>query len=252
MWDWFINLLTVILQGIQNVVGDWGLAVIILTVIIRILLTPLMTKQVKSTAGMQVMQPRLQEIQEKYADDPVRQQEETMKVYSEMKFNPIMGCLPIFLQMPIFFGLFSVVKNVPTDACFYGILPSISDSVANVVASAGWVGAAAYIFFDILFGVLTFVPMLLNTSLQNNEQKMQSITMGAVMAIMMVWFGWSVPAAVLLYYNASAIWQVVQQKFITSKVLEKAKAEAEEAAAKKGVEVDVVRKEKKPRPRKKN
>ncbi len=252
MWDWFINLLTVILQSIQNVVGDWGLAVIILTVIIRILLTPLMTKQVKSTAGMQIMQPRLQEIQEKYADDPVRQQEETMKVYSEMKFNPIMGCLPIFLQMPIFFGLFSVVKNVPTDACFYGILPSISTSVADMVSTAGWVGAAPYIFFDILFGVLTFIPMLLNTSMQANEQKMQSITMGAVMAIMMVWFGWSVPAAVLLYYNASAIWQVVQQKFITSKVLEKAKAEAAEAAEKKGVEVDVVRKEKKPRPRKKN
>ena len=66
MWDWFINFLTAVLAGIQGFVGDWGLAIIVLTVIVRLALTPLQTKSVKSTAGMQVMQPRIQEIQEKY------------------------------------------------------------------------------------------------------------------------------------------------------------------------------------------
>lgn len=252
MWDWFINFLTAVLAGIQGVVGDWGLAVIVLTIIIRLLLTPLQTKSVKSTARMQVMQPKLQEIQERYADDPTRQQEEMMKVYSEMKVNPVMGCLPIFLQMPVFFALFTVIKNVPADACFYSILPSISNSVSGVIAESGVVVAIPYIIFDVLFSVLTFVPMVLNAQNQAEEMKKQSLTMGAVMAVMMGWFGWTCPAAVLLYYVTSSIWQVVQQQLVTKKVMEKARAEAEAEQKNKPVEVDVVRKEKKPRPHKKS
>ena len=253
MWDWFINFLTWVLASIQGLVGDWGLAVIILTVIIRLLLTPLMAHSTKSTARMQVMQPKLQEIQNRYADDPERQAEELRKVYADMKFNPLGGCLPLFLQMPVFFGLFSVVRNVPADACFYNILPSISVSVAQVVETSGIVAAAPYIFFDILFAVLTFVPMALTTRTQDASQRSSSLMMGGVMSLMMLWFGWaSCPAAVLLYYVTSSLWQVVQQQVITKGVMEKAKAEAEAEAASRPIEVDVVRKEKKPRPHKKN
>ncbi len=173
-----------------------------------------------------------------------------MKIYSEMKVNPLMGCLPLFLQMPVFFALFTVIKNVPADACFYGILPSISNSAAGVVGQMGFAAGAPYIIFDLLFGVLTFVPMLMNAN-TTPEMKSQQITMGAVMSIMMIWFGWSCPAAVLLYYVASSLWQVVQQKFVTQKVMEKARAKAEADAANRPVEVNVVRKEKKPRPHKK-
>ena len=252
MWDWFIDFLTAVLAGIEGFVGDWGLAVIILTVIVRLILTPLMAHSTRSTARMQVMQPKLQEIQERYADDPARQAEELRKVYAELKFNPLGGCLPLLLQMPIFFGLFSVVQAVPADACFYNILPSIATSCSTVVAESGWLVAAPYIIFDILFGVLTFIPMVLNTSMQDSSQRSQTMTMGGVMAVMMLMFGWSVPAAVLLYYVTSALWQVVQQRLITQRVMEKAKAEAEAEAANRPVEVDVVRREKKPRPHKKN
>ena len=252
MWEWFIDFLTAVLAGIEGFVGDWGLAVIILTVIVRLILTPLMAHSTRSTARMQVMQPKLQEIQERYADDPVRQSEELRKVYADMKFNPLGGCLPLLLQMPIFFGLFSVVQAVPADACFYNILPSIATSCSTVVAESGWLVAAPYIIFDILFGVLTFIPMVLNTSMQDSSQRSQTITMGGVMAVMMLMFGWGVPAAVLLYYVTSALWQVIQQRLITQRVMEKAKAEAEAEAANRPVEVDVVRREKKPRPHKKN
>ena len=251
MWDWFINFLTAVLAGIEGFVGDWGLAVIILTVIIRLILTPLMAHSTKSTARMQVMQPKLQEIQERYADNPERQAEEMRKIYADMKFNPLGGCLPIFLQMPVFFGLFTVARQVPTDASFFGILPSISLSVSQVIAASGWVAAAPYILFDVLFGVLTFVPMVINVSTQAEAQRSQTMTMGAVMAVMMLFFGWSVPAAVLLYYVTSSLWQVIQQKVITQRVMEKAKAEAEAEAAGRPIEVDVVRKEKKARPHKK-
>lgn len=251
MWEWFINFLTSVLAGIESLVGDWGLAVIILTVIIRLILTPLMAHSTRSTTRMQIMQPKLMEIQERYADDPNRQAEELRKVYADMKFNPLGGCLPVILQMPIFFGLFSVVRDVPADASFYSILPSIAMSCSDMVATGDWLAAAPYIIFDVLFGVLTFVPMMLNVSTQDAQQRSQTMTMGIVMAIMMLVFGWSVPAAVLLYYVTSSLWQVVQQRLITKRVMDKAKAEAEAEAATKPVEVDVVRREKKPRPHKK-
>ena len=94
--------------------------------------------------------------------------------------------------------------------------------------------------------------MIMNVSTQSEAQKSQTMIMGGVMALMMLWFGWGVPAAVLLYYVTSSLWQVVQQKVITQRVMEKAKAEAEAEAANRPVEVDVVRKEKKARPHKKN
>ncbi|HJA29382.1 MAG TPA: YidC/Oxa1 family membrane protein insertase [Candidatus Olsenella pullicola] len=252
MWEWFIGFLTTVLAGIEGFVGDWGLAVIVLTIIVRLILTPLMAHSTKSTARMQVMQPKLQEIQERYADDPERQAEELRKVYADMKFNPLGGCLPIFLQMPIFFGLFSVVREVPADACFYGILPSISQSVQQVLEASGWVAAAPYIIFDLLFGVLTFIPMVMNVANQDSAQRSQTMLMGGVMALMMLWFGWGVPSAVLLYYVTSSLWQVVQQQVITKRVMEKAKTEAEAEAANKPIEVDVVRREKKPRQHKKS
>ena len=252
MWDWFINFLTWVLASIQGLVGDWGLAVIILTVIIRLLLTPLMAHSTKSTARMQVMQPKLQEIQERYADDPERQAEELRKIYADMKFNPLGGCLPIFLQMPVFFGLFTVARQVPADACFFNILPSIAQSAQGVLDASGLQAAIPYILFDVLFGVLTFIPMIMNVTTQSEQQRSQTMIMGGVMALMMLWFGWGVPAAVLLYYVTSSLWQVVQQKVITQRVMETAKAEAEAEAASKPIEVDVVRKEKKARPHKKN
>ena len=76
MWDWIVNILFELLKLIQTFAVDWGLSIIILVVIIRLLLTPLMLKSTKSTARMQVLQPKMLEIQERYADDPQRQAED--------------------------------------------------------------------------------------------------------------------------------------------------------------------------------
>jgi YidC/Oxa1 family membrane protein insertase len=118
-------------------------------------------------------------------------------------------------------------------------------------ASAGIAGAWVYIVFDIAFGVLTLIPMIMNLANTPEEQRQTSLIMGVVMAGMMLWFGWTVPAAVLLYYDTSALWQVVQQKIVTQRVMEKVKRETEEQLKNQPVQVDVVRKEKKPRPHKK-
>jgi YidC/Oxa1 family membrane protein insertase len=200
---------------------------------------------------MQVMQPKLAEIQERYADDPERQMAEMRKFQAENNFNPLGGCLPMFIQMPVFFALFTVARNVPEGASFLNIMPSISMSVSEAVASLGFPGALSYVLFDAGFGLMTLAQMLVNVKNVPEDQRQQNIMMGVMMGVMMVWFGWSVPAAVLLYYVTSAIWQVIQQQVVTKRVTERVKAETEAKMANQPAEINVVRKERKPRPKKK-
>ena len=251
MWDWFVSFLTQVLAALQGLVGDWGLAVIILTFIVRLLIMPLMNKSSASTARMQVLQPKMQEIQERYADDPERQMAEMRKFQADNDFNPLGGCLPMLLQMPIFFALFTVARNVPKDACFFNIMPSIAISTSEAVAQFGIAGALIYLLFDVGFGAMTLIQMLVNVKSLPEEQRQQNIIMGVMMGAMMIWFGWSVPAAVLLYYVTSTIWQVIQQQIVTKKVIADAKAEAEAKLADQPIEISVVRRERKPRPKKK-
>ena len=256
MWEAFTNLLTQILTTLHGFCGDWGLAIIILTLIVRLLIMPLMTRSTRSSAKMQVLQPKLQELQERYADDPERLQKEMSKFYAENQFNPLGGCLPILLQMPIFFALFGVIRSVGElaggTASFYNIVPDLSVGPRDVIASAGWGAAAVYIFLDLLFGVLTLVPMLLNTNMSTDPQQQKTTRMmGIFMAVWMVWIGWGLPSGVLLYYNTSALWQVAQQQLVTKRVMDQARAEAEAELANKPVEIDVVRRDRKKRPHKK-
>ena len=251
MWDWFVSLLSQVLAAIAGAVGDWGVAVIILTIIIRLLIVPLMNKSTASTARMQVLQPKMMEIQERYADDPERQMAEMRKFQAENNFNPLGGCLPMLIQMPVFFALFSVARNVPADACFLNIMPSISISTSQAVSQLGFPAALVYVLFDIGFGLMTFLQMYINVQNVPEDQRQQNIIMGLMMGGMMIWFGWSVPAAVLLYYVTSAIWQIIQQQLVTKRVIAKVKAETEENLSKQPVEINVVRREHKPRPKKK-
>ena len=256
MWEAFTNLITQILTGLHGICGDWGLAIIILTLIVRLLIMPLMTRSTRSSAKMQVLQPKMMELQERYADDPEQLQREMSKFYAENQFNPLGGCLPIFIQMPIFFALFGVIRSVGDlsggAASFYGIVPDLTVGPRDVIAASGWAAAAIYVFLDVLFGVLTLIPMLLNTSASTDEQQQKTTRMmGIFMAVWMVWIGWGLPSGVLLYYNTSAIWQVVQQQLVTKRVMDQAKAEAEAEMAAKPAEVDVVRRERKKRPHKK-
>ena len=94
MWDSILNGCAWLLAQLAHLVGDWGLAIIIVTLVIRLALFPLQRKQFKSSYDMQKVQPKLQEIQTLYAGDQQKIQEETMKIYQETGFNPLAGCLP--------------------------------------------------------------------------------------------------------------------------------------------------------------
>lgn len=255
MWDWIVEILFQILKLIQGFAVDWGLSIIILVVIIRLLLTPLMIKSSKSTARMQVLQPKMMALQEKYADDPQRQAEEMQKFYSENKFNPFGGCLPLLIQMPVLFALFTLLNNLPQyfsgeNFSFFGIMPDLQVSPSSSLSS-GIAFAAPYLIALALFAVLTLIPSLYMSRNQTGQQAQSTRMMSVVMAIMMLFIGWGLPAGVLLYYDVSSLWQVVQQLFVTQKVIEKAKAEEEERMANAPIEVDVVRRERKQRPHKK-
>lgn len=255
MWDWIVTILFQILKLIQGFAVDWGLSIIILVVIIRLILTPLMLKSSRSTARMQVLQPKLMELQERYADDPQRQAEEMQKFYAENKFNPFGSCLPPLIQMPILFALLTLLNNLPQyfsgeNFSFYGILPDLQATPSGTL-SQGMDVAAPYLIALILFAVLTLIPQLYMARNQTGQQASSMRMMAVVMAVMMLWIGWNLPAGVLLYYDVSSAWQVAQQLFVTQRVIDKAKKEEEERMANAPIEVDVVRRERKQRPHKK-
>ncbi len=258
MWDWIVSILAQILAFIQGFAVDWGLSIIILVLIIRLILTPLLLKSTKSTARMQVLQPKLQELQDRYRDDPERLNEAMQKFYLENKFNPLGGCLPLLIQMPVLMALFTLLRGLdlyfPESAgsfSFYGILPNLATSPQTALAS-GFGAALPYLISLALFAILTLIPQLYMSRNQTGQQASTMRMTSIVMAVMMLFIGWGLPAGVLLYYDVSTLWQVVQQLFVTQRIIEKEKAKEEERLANAPIEVDVVRRERKTRPHKKH
>ncbi len=258
MWEVFLDAIFALINWLYGFTHDWGMAIILITRVFRIIIYPITRKQYKSTYAMQKMQPQLKAIREKYADDQQRQQEETMKLYQEAKFNPLSGCLPMVLQMPIFIALYQVLLNLSghiekvtgslpenVSATFYQIIPDLTLSPSTVFFSQGVLAVIPYIILVLLFGVSILVPMFLNKS-ADKQTKIMSIVMAAVM----LWFGWTVPAGVLLYWDVSSIIGIGQQTM--SQRLLKKKDELKEADEIKPIMVDVERKEHKSRPTKKN
>jgi YidC/Oxa1 family membrane protein insertase len=251
VWDWIKNAIFAVVEWFYGLAGDWGMAIILITILFRILIYPITRKQFQSSYKMQKMQPRIKEINEKYADDPQRKQEETMKVYQEAKFNPLSGCLPMILQMPIFIALYQVLLELPTRVgegnpiTFYGLIPNLTIGPRDVfsLTPEGIMAVIPYLFLVLLFGVSMLIPILIN---KNTERQQLMIT--AVMAVVMVFFGWMAPAGVLLYWDISSLIGVGQQA-VSRKLLERKDAAKEELEI-KPVKVEVDRKERKNRPKK--
>ena len=214
-----------ILQVLHSVVGDYGLAIICLTIVIRVLLLPLTIKQTRSMYELQRIQPKIKALQEKYKDNKEKLQEETLKFYQDNKVNPFGGCLPLLLQMPIFFALFRMlgttgdkpglfpeyIASLPDAAAaaasrFWFVLPDITMSASQVYSVDGLARALPYIIFVVLFGLSTLLPQLMQPGVQAQQRQM-AILMGG----MMLFFGWSVSAGVVLYWVTQGLLGLVQQ-----------------------------------------
>lgn len=277
MWDIFKDWIFDIIQFFYSFCGDWGLAIIIVTVIFRILVAPLMYKQTKSTYQMQKIQPKIQSIQERFADDRVRQSEEMQKIYASTKFNPLAGCLPMLIQLPIFAALFQVLRELPVHISgyqtvdvaqavqdpalldqllngpvrFYDIIPSLELSPANAI-NVSFGTFVPYMILLLIFAGATFIPMVIQQlKTNNNAQRTQMIVMAVVMTAFMLWIGWGSPAGVLLFWGASSVIGILQSQLTLRHFKKKDEKEEALLAETAPVEVYVTRKAKKARPKKK-
>ena len=251
-WDIFKDAIFWLIAWFHDLCGDWGLAIILVTIIFRIAIFPITRKQFKSSYQMQKLQPRLQEIREKYKDDQQRQQEEQMKLYREAKFNPLAGCLPMLLQMPIFIALFQVLRELEErigsteGVSFYNLVPDLTTEPSTVFAEQGIVAVIPYVIMLLLFASSLVIPMLLQPNSDRNTKIMMTVMSG-----MMLFFGWSVPAGVLLYWDVSSYIGVAQQqisRWLLKRKDDQAEAEVVDITP---VKVDVDRVERKARPKKK-
>jgi YidC/Oxa1 family membrane protein insertase len=235
----FFHDLTVPIAG----VFAWGWAIILLTLTVRVLLLPLAIKQTQSMRAMQALSPEVKKIQSKYkADrslmrsDPEKfrelrgkQQEELTSLYRERGVNPAAGCLPLIAQMPVFFALFTVLRDssiVPelAGARFYLIDP------LSVSATQG-AGIGAFLLIA-LMGVTTFVSqrqmMASNPAMANQPQ--QRIMLYA-MPVLLTVFGINFPAGVLLYWVTTNLWTMGQQYVMFRRVGETAPGTAASATS---------------------
>lgn len=246
MWNAFKEGIFMILLWIQSFVGDWGLAIIVLTVLIRMLLWPLTAKQVKGTYELQKVTPEIKKIQEKYADDKEKQQEELMKFYAEHKVNPFSSCLPMILQMPIFLALYQILGPVSaktaktvseaalakinlgaylsahdTTGSIFGFIPDLTVSPSAMFKTGNYVDLIPLVILVVIFGLSVWLPQALMPG--EKSQKM----IGLYMAVFMLFVGWTAPAGVLLYWDVSSILGIAQQQ-LTQNAVKRALGKNEE------------------------
>ena len=242
-WGWFVWIikpLFLLLDWLFKLLGNFGVAIIGLTIIIRIILFPIAQKQFASMAAMRAIQPKQKEIQERYKDDKQRQQQEIMKLYKEEKVNPLSGCLPIFLQIPIFFALYKLlmlsidmrhqpfalwIKDLAapdplTPVNLFGLLPFDPPSFLAIG------------ILPIVVGFTMWLQQKLNPAPMDPVQQQVFAIMPWALMFVMAPFA----AGLQLYWATNNIISIAQQKMLYARhpqMKEAAKKEAEERAAKK-------------------
>ena len=201
----------------------WGLSIILLTLFLRTLMWPLTWVSIKSSKRMGKLQPMIKELKEKYPDDPQKVQQEQMKLFSEYGINPVAGCLPILLQIPIFFGLFTMLKSAVEfrHEKFLWIKDLTEPDTLFTIPIFG---------FELpinILPILMFITMAIQMSMNPTPtDPMQKMIM-RFMPIMMVIFCYGFASALALYWTTSNIFTIFQtwiMKIIPSPELKKRKA----------------------------
>lgn len=248
MWTWLKDGMFFLVNWCYQWCNDWGLAIIVITILFRVLIYPLTVKQVKSTYAMKKIQPKLQALQVKYADDQQQLQVEMKKLYADNKANPLTGCLPVLLQMPIFLILFQVLNEyLPDTATFYNLVPNLTWA-PKVAWEQGFLFSLPYLILMLIFGFSMFVPMVLQG--QGGKDK-QNIIMGVVMTVFMLWISWGSPGGVLLFWDVSSIIGLIQQQAMNYRMEQDDAIKEAEMVTIEPVQVNVERRVKKPKPKKK-
>lgn len=241
MFDPIYNFFGAILAFFYGLVPNLGVSIILLTVVVMLALFPLTAKQAKAMMHMQRAQPEIKKLQAKYKHDRQKLNEEIMKFYQENSINPLAGCLPLLVQMPIFFALFHVMRNpykyIPLDSDLYrafcGNRPEaacgrrggpqplsflgmdLSQHATGV--SGGFLDALPYF---LLVGLVILTAFLQARQSRRSAPNMTS-QMAMVMTVLPIAFGLfslQFPAGLVLYFFVSNVWRLGQQEVILRKI----------------------------------
>lgn len=221
-WFWFIAIpFLTILLWLFGLVGNFGVAIIMLTIIVRLFMFPVAQKQFASMAGMRAVQPKMKALQERYKDDKPKLQQEMMKMYQEEKINPLAGCLPILLQIPIFFALYKILmltvemRHQPfalwlrdlsapdplTPVNLFGLLPFDPPTFLAIG------------ILPILLGITMWLMQKLNPQPMDDVQKQVFALMPWFLMFIMAPFA----AGLQLYWVVSNLISIAQQKWLYSR-----------------------------------
>jgi len=188
------------LQAIHSLVGNWGWAIVVLTIIIKAIFFPLSAASYKSMAKMKVLTPRLMQLKERYADDKQRLNQEMMKMYQTEKVNPLGGCLPILVQIPVFISLYWVLLG------------------AVEMRDAPWIlwikdlaSADPYFILPVIMMASMFLQTKLNPTPPDPIQAKVMMAMPLIFGVMFFWF----PAGLVLYWVVNNVLSIAQQWHIT-------------------------------------
>lgn len=206
----FLEMIAVdVLKAINGIVGNYGIAIIIVTILMRILIFPLTLKQEKSMKKMKDIQPEVDKIREKYKDDPQTLNQKTMEIYKENNVNPMGGCLPILIQMPIFVALYYafIGNTIPSDATFLWFNLKQPDHFMKL-------GTFTINLLPILNTLVTFIQQKIMMGVQPQDKNNPMSSMLYTMPLMMLFIFYNMPSGVTLYYLVSGVLSVVQQYFI--------------------------------------
>ncbi|MDE1916394.1 MAG: membrane protein insertase YidC [Sphingomonadales bacterium] len=221
-WFWFFEKpIFALLRTLFHLVGNFGVAIMLLTAIVRGIMFPVAQRGFASMAAMRAIQPKVKALQERYKDDRAKLQEETMKLYKEEKVNPLAGCLPMFLQIPVFFALYKV------------LMVSIGMRHQPFVLWIRDLSAPDPLHILNLFGLLPFTPpsflgigilalilgftMWLQFKLQPAATDPAQQQMMSIMPWMMMFIMAPFASGLLIYWITSNLLTVAQQKYLYSK-----------------------------------
>jgi YidC/Oxa1 family membrane protein insertase len=238
--DIFVLPILNLLMFLHFIVGDFALSIIVLTVLIRLVLFPLTLKQLKSTKAMQQIQPLIADVKKQYPKDQRAQLEATQAIYKEYGINPLAGCLPLVVQLPILYGLYFALRSVVSatsvaviNSQIYPFLPKLS--VASNIASLTdfrwftFLNPAWHIslgvadpthILPILAALATFVQLRMSqprnvASGSSNAMATQMKIMQYIMPFFTLFIAWGFPAGLALYWTTSSLFSMVQQYFVT-------------------------------------
>ena len=233
-----------LLALIYKLVGNYGISLIILTVIVKLALYPLYAKQIRSTADMSDMSEKAKEIQNRYANDKEKMNEEMQKLYAETGFNPMSGCLPMLIQFPIIMGLFALLRNP---------MKYMSDPVMMFAnhESFLWIKDLAQpdlIILPIAAGLATFFAFSMNSAMtmqqpgaNPGQQKAMNAIMKYFFPLSILWLARSYPAGLAIYWAGGQFMQIFFNLRI-NKIRDDMRAEKEKKKLTERAEKELARK----------